>query len=74
VKPPRGKPVRMNHPQVGEMRLWMSKLDAGGSDGVEVIVYHAEPGTADAERLALLTSLAAEPAERPPTSVNAGVQ
>jgi transcriptional regulator with XRE-family HTH domain len=72
VKPPRGKPVRMDHPQVGEMRLWMSKLEADGTGGVEVIVYHAEPGTADAERLALLTSLAAEPAERPQPPVDAG--
>jgi hypothetical protein len=69
VKPPRGKTVRIDHPQVGEMRLWTSKLEA---DGVLVIVYHAEPGTADAERLALLASLAAEPAERPHTSVDAG--
>ena len=72
VKPPRGKAVRIDHPQVGEMRLWTSKLETDGPDRVMVIVYHAEPGTADAERLALLTSLAAEPAERPHTSVDAG--
>jgi len=65
VKPPRSKAVRLNHPRVGEMRLWMSKLQADGSDGVEVIAYHAEPGTADAERLGLLASLAAEPPRTP---------
>ena len=72
VKPPRGKAVRIDHPQVGEMRLWTSKLEADGADGVMVIVYHAEPGTADAERLALLTSLVAEPAVRPHTPLDAG--
>jgi transcriptional regulator with XRE-family HTH domain len=72
VKPPRGKTVRIDHPQVGELRLWTSKLETDGTDGVLVIVYHAEPGTADAERLALLASLAAEPAERPHTWVDAG--
>jgi transcriptional regulator with XRE-family HTH domain len=72
VKPPRGKAVRIDHPQVGEMRLWTSKLETDGTDRVMVIVYHAEPGTADAERLALLASLTAEPAERPQPPVDAG--
>ncbi len=64
VKPLRGERVRMDHPQVGEMPLGMSKLDADYDDGVIVIVYHAAPGTRDAERLALLTSLVAAPRPR----------
>ena len=67
VRPMRGQPVRMNHPLVGELSLGMSKLDVDGTDGMVLVVFHPEPGTEDAERLALLTTLTAGPApiERP---------
>ncbi|MDN4173361.1 helix-turn-helix transcriptional regulator [Nocardioides sp. SOB77] len=58
VKQVRGKTVRLDHPQVGEMTLAMSKLAVEGSAGLLLVVHHAEPGTASAERLALLSSLA----------------
>jgi len=61
VKPMRGEPVRMSHPLVGEMALGMSKLDVDGTDGMVLVVFHPEPGTETADRLALLTSLTAEP-------------
>jgi hypothetical protein len=60
----RGQPVRMKHPLVGELSLGMSKLDIDGTDGMVLVVFHPEPGTRDAERLALLTSLTATPPTR----------
>jgi transcriptional regulator with XRE-family HTH domain len=54
-------PIGMHHPQVGRLNLTMSKLDVDGPDGVMLAIYHAEPGTEDAERLALLASLTTRP-------------
>ncbi|SHK43803.1 Helix-turn-helix domain-containing protein [Pseudonocardia thermophila] len=71
VRQPQSKSVRVVHPQVGEMRLWMAKLQVDGTDGIEIIAHHAEPGTADADRLALLGSLVADPA-RSRTAVESG--
>lgn len=65
VTPLRGEPVRMDHPQVGQISLGVSKLEVDGNDGLMLIVFHAEPGTQDAERLALLASLTASPASAP---------
>ncbi|MEV7430846.1 helix-turn-helix transcriptional regulator [Nocardioides sp. NPDC092400] len=57
VRQVRGKELRIDHPQVGEMTLRMSKLAVEGTDGQLLVVHHAEPGTASAERLALLSAL-----------------
>ncbi|CAL9497520.1 hypothetical protein SUDANB15_03349 [Streptomyces sp. enrichment culture] len=65
VRPVVDKPIRMNHPQVGELSLTLSKLDVDGPDGLMLAAYHAAPGTGDAERLALLASLTTGPARRP---------
>jgi hypothetical protein len=43
---------------VGPLRLDREKLAVGGSPGMMLVVYHAEPGSASAERLALLASAA----------------
>ncbi|MDT3725014.1 helix-turn-helix domain-containing protein [Streptomyces sp. DSM 41972] len=64
VRPVADKPIRMNHPLVGELNLTLSKLDVDGPDGLALAAYHAEPGSEDAERLALLASLATGPARR----------
>ncbi|WP_190100281.1 helix-turn-helix domain-containing protein [Streptomyces griseoflavus] len=64
VRPPGDGPIGMDHPQVGRLNLTMSKLDVDGPDGMTLAVYHAEPGSEDAERLALLASLTTEPARR----------
>ncbi|MFI8203746.1 helix-turn-helix domain-containing protein [Streptomyces sp. NPDC085937] len=64
VRPVVDKPIRMNHPQVGELSLTLSKLDVDGPDGLMLAAYHAAPGSEDAERLALLASLTTEPARR----------
>ncbi|GIE32704.1 transcriptional regulator [Actinoplanes italicus] len=44
------------HPQVGELRLNREKLHISGTDGIMLVIYHPDPGTADADRLALLAS------------------
>ncbi|MFC6086362.1 helix-turn-helix domain-containing protein [Sphaerisporangium aureirubrum] len=49
----------MRHPQVGELCLRRDKLDVTGTDGLRLVVYHAEPGSASAEALSLLGSIAA---------------
>ncbi|WP_105972185.1 helix-turn-helix domain-containing protein [Streptomyces geranii] len=57
VVPMRARVSRLNHPQVGDLELHCDKLDIGGSDGLLLVVFHAEPGSRDAELLALLGSL-----------------
>jgi transcriptional regulator with XRE-family HTH domain len=46
----------IDHPQVGTLTLDCDVLTVAGSD-LHIMVYTAEPGTEDAERLALLTVL-----------------
>ena len=46
----------VDHPQVGPLTLDCDVLTVAGSD-LRIMVYTAEPGTQDAERLALLTVL-----------------
>ena len=53
-----GMPIRIRHPQVGELELNCEKLATGGAEGQTLVVYHAEPGTSSAEKLALLGTLA----------------
>ncbi|GAA4657930.1 MULTISPECIES: helix-turn-helix domain-containing protein [Amycolatopsis] len=53
-----GAPTRVHHPQVGDFTLHREKLAISGADGQMLVVYHAEPGTSDAEKLALLAALA----------------
>ena len=51
-------PARLLHPQVGELCLNREKLAVAGGKGQVLVVFHAEPGTSSAEKLALLGSLA----------------
>jgi transcriptional regulator with XRE-family HTH domain len=53
---------RFVHPEVGELVLAYEELAITAEPGLILIVYTAEPGSASAERLRLLGSLAAEPA------------
>ncbi|MGK5558029.1 helix-turn-helix transcriptional regulator [Actinomadura kijaniata] len=46
----------IDHPHVGALTLDCDVLTVSGSD-LRIMIYTAEPGTADAERLALLTVL-----------------
>ena len=53
-----GMATRIQHPQVGDLTLSREKLTIGGAEGQLLVIYHAEPGTSSAEKLALLASLA----------------
>ena len=56
---------RFLHPDVGALELRCSFLAVVGSAHQQLIVYHPEPGTRDAQSIALLRTLAATP--QPPT-------
>lgn len=57
VHPKRGRVAKLAHPQVGDLDLYCEKLAIGGSDGLTLVVFHAEPGSRSAELLGLLGSL-----------------
>ncbi|MFC0508195.1 helix-turn-helix domain-containing protein [Micromonospora costi] len=59
VRPQRGHTLRLTHPQVGDIELQSNKLAVGGTDGLVLVVFHAEPGSRNAELLRLLGSLSA---------------
>jgi transcriptional regulator with XRE-family HTH domain len=63
VRGQRGGPLRIAHPQVGELMLNRERLAIGGAEGLHLVVYHPDAGTSDAERLALLASAATSPAK-----------
>jgi transcriptional regulator with XRE-family HTH domain len=52
----KGAPTRIAHPQVGELHLNREKLTIGGTDGMLLVIYHPDPGSEGAEKLALLAS------------------
>jgi transcriptional regulator with XRE-family HTH domain len=59
----RGTSVPFDHPQVGEIRLLRERLAISGTDGITLVIYHAEAGSPDAEKLALLGSSSLTPAD-----------
>jgi transcriptional regulator with XRE-family HTH domain len=58
----RGAPVRLNHPQVGELELNREKLNIAGTAGQMLVIYHPDAGTGNADKLALLASATLPPA------------
>ncbi|WP_018500992.1 helix-turn-helix domain-containing protein [Parafrankia discariae] len=58
VRGQRGTPLRINHPQVGEMTLNRERLAINGTEGLMLVVYHPDAGSSDADKLALLASAA----------------
>ncbi|MQW77028.1 helix-turn-helix domain-containing protein [Nocardioides sp. dk4132] len=58
VKAQFGAPVRFDHPQVGELTLNRERLEISGTDRLTLVIHHPDPGTADADKLALLASAA----------------
>ncbi|KUL41499.1 helix-turn-helix domain-containing protein [Actinoplanes awajinensis] len=53
-----GGPIRLDHPQVGELTLNRERLAISGTDDLMLVVYHPDAGSADADKLALLASVA----------------
>lgn len=49
-----GAMMSIEHPVVGELTLYREKLPVTGTDGQMLVIYHPEPGSADAEKLSLL--------------------
>jgi hypothetical protein len=49
----------IHHPRVGDLRLRREKFAIAGTDGLVLVVYHADPGSPSADALTLLGSLAA---------------
>ncbi|MBX7548153.1 helix-turn-helix transcriptional regulator [Streptomyces sp. NPDC004232] len=59
VRPRRGRTSHLTHPQVGDLELHSHKLSVDGTDGLTLVVFHAEPGSRSAELLDILGSLSA---------------
>ncbi|MCZ9337913.1 hypothetical protein NGM37_09000, partial [Streptomyces sp. TRM76130] len=57
----------IDHPHAGPLTLDCDVLTVAGSD-LRIMIYTAEPGTADAERLALLTVLGTQTLADPAAS------
>jgi transcriptional regulator with XRE-family HTH domain len=62
VRARRGAPMHVDHPQVGELRLNREKLSISGTAGQMLVIYHPDPGTDNADKLALLASAMLTPA------------
>lgn len=58
VRPLEGALTRIHHPQVGDLTLNRVGLAIGGVEGQLLVIYHAQPGTSSAEKMAILASLA----------------
>jgi transcriptional regulator with XRE-family HTH domain len=56
----RGSGVVLDHPQVGRITLNREKLAINGSEGQILAIYHADAGSDNAEKLALLASYQAD--------------
>jgi hypothetical protein len=54
--------MRVDHPQVGELRLNREKLVIGGTASQMLVIYHPDPGADNADKLALLASAMQTPA------------
>ncbi|WP_199434270.1 helix-turn-helix domain-containing protein [Qaidamihabitans albus] len=51
-----GVPMRIDHPQVGDLLLNRERLGVDGEPGQTLVVFHPDPGTDSAGKLALLAS------------------
>lgn len=51
-----GAPKHIDHPQVGSLRLNRERLAIGGAAGQMLVVHHPDPGSDNADKLALLAS------------------
>jgi transcriptional regulator with XRE-family HTH domain len=69
-----GAPKHLDHPQLGRLQLNRERLGVGGTAGQTLVVYHADPGTGNADKLTLLASAAQTPAARPTPAPRAAAQ
>ncbi|WEO99317.1 helix-turn-helix transcriptional regulator [Streptomyces sp. FXJ1.172] len=69
VRPRRGRTSHLTHPQVGDLVLHSNKLSVDGTDGLTLVVFHAEPGSRSAELLDILGSLSAPAGDVAPERV-----
>jgi transcriptional regulator with XRE-family HTH domain len=58
VRGQRGTPILFDHPRVGQLRLNRERLAIDGATDLYLVVYHADAGSSDADKLALLASTA----------------
>jgi transcriptional regulator with XRE-family HTH domain len=58
VKEQFGARMPFDHPQVGELTLNRERLSVGGAEHLKLVVFHADAGSADADKVALLASMA----------------
>ncbi|CAL9617088.1 hypothetical protein SUDANB121_05779 [Nocardiopsis dassonvillei] len=56
VRGQRGTPIRLDHPQIGELTLNRERLSVGGAENLKLVVYHPDAGSDSAEKLTLLAS------------------
>ncbi len=52
----RGARIRFDHPELGPLTLNRERLSVSGAEGLMLVIYHPDPGSSDAEKLALLAS------------------
>lgn len=71
VRPMLGRTSLLSHPLVGDFELRSNKFEIPGTDTLNVVVFHAEPGSRSAELLGLLGSLAASGDASPEESADA---
>ena len=71
VRGQRTTDLRLVHPEVGELTLRRARLGVDGAENLRLVVYYPEPGTRDADALALLASASlptADPTRTPRTT------
>jgi transcriptional regulator with XRE-family HTH domain len=68
-----GRPMVLDHPLVGELRLNREKLGIdGGSGGLLLTLYHPDAGSDSADKLAILASYAVTSTDVPPVRPRPG--
>jgi transcriptional regulator with XRE-family HTH domain len=55
VRPRTGATTRLRHPELGELELYREKLAVLGAGDLVLVIYHAEPGSPSAAKLARLS-------------------
>ncbi|WP_432825658.1 helix-turn-helix domain-containing protein [Dactylosporangium sp. CA-092794] len=56
IKPRQSGRMRFDHPQLGSVVVNHEKLAIPGAEGMMLVMLHADPGSEDAEKIALLAS------------------